>query len=128
MKLRTKILSILTAKAIIFLTGAWLTYVNHETVQRAHYTLTKGRNHIEENYFPDPAGLSITYPINENGNLEVFLHHDESNRDIAIGVDMLPRNLNDLLEGIEQRVGSGNEHSSNVSDSTTYLASNKLKW
>lgn len=88
------------------MTGAWLTYSNHETIQRAHYTLTKGRNKIESGYFSDPAGLSIIYPVNEKGHVELYLHHEESNRDIAIGADMLPRNMSDLVEGLENRLNN----------------------
>lgn len=77
---------------------------NHSIVKRVEDTLLYMNVPVAKNSFPDPSGLEIRTEINRNGEKEVYIMHIESGKKIAIGYDMLPKDLEILAQGLENRL------------------------
>jgi hypothetical protein len=77
---------------------------SHTIVTRLEDSLLYKNVPVSANSFQDPAGLDTLIEINERGEKEVYLIHNESGRRIQIGYDLLPKNIEDLQEGLENRM------------------------
>lgn len=90
----------ITTIAFAFYFGA----KSHTIVTRLEDSLLYKNVPVSVNSFQDPAGLDTLIKINERGEKEVYLIHNESGRKISIGYDLLPKNIKDLQEGLENRL------------------------
>ena len=87
-----------------FLFAFYLGAKSHTVVTRVEDSLLYKNVPNAVNSFQDPAGLEVIISINKRGEKEAYLLHNESGKKVSIGYDMLPKNIEDLHEGLENRL------------------------
>lgn len=76
---------------------------HHDTINRIEDFVLRHNVEVEEQFFADPRGVSISLRTNNNGKREVYLRHSDSGTEIPILEDLMPPN-SQLMTTLEDRL------------------------